>query len=217
MHAYPEEDYRKQVHASMGELLGELFCCLVGELAVIYQLQGYYKELFVTSAERVDLLNKTTGSFASVMQETILDSITLKVSRLCDAPHTSKCGEKLDTFSLRLIEEAAKEDDRLPELAGLISKAIELMTDFKVIRNKSIAHLDFDCNEGPRTSFNYLSYSKTEEVLSACGRIVEYMSHQCMGSALIVESVRNPYDAVKMLRYLKAGMESPNALKRWGL
>ena len=68
----------------LGDDLGIYYTYIYSDIyGLIYQWQEY-KELFYKSQRRIELINKSTGSFFWLIQKNMLSSIILTICRLTD-------------------------------------------------------------------------------------------------------------------------------------
>ncbi|WP_407690639.1 AbiU2 domain-containing protein [Rhodocyclus tenuis] len=70
----------------MGGEIGKVYSALWQEVAWINKKWNQYVELFGTSPERIELLNRAAPSFFRTFQDSLLDDVLLHLARLTDPP-----------------------------------------------------------------------------------------------------------------------------------
>lgn len=101
-----------------------------------------FQSLYLAGLDRIDLLNSVAGGFFGLIQHILLDSLLLNLSVLSDP---SKSGEFENLSFDRLADEFESElraKGAWSEANDLLAKFHDAVKDFKLHRNKRIAHGD---------------------------------------------------------------------------
>ena len=126
----------------MGKELGAIHAQLSQEVAYLCRLWETYKELYIQGEERIELLNKSAGSFFAITQSVYIREIISQVHRLTDPVATlARASNKNLTFYLLPHLVDASIADALSQICEEIK--IEKKKTLK-IRHKKLAHLDLE-------------------------------------------------------------------------
>src|SRR5438552_10766477 len=131
----------KHVRSLPGDV-GPLYHALYNSLTAAYLSWILFKDLFAKSKERVDLLNRTAGTFFLVIQETLRRDVLLAIARITDSVVTGRTQENATIETLVNDLRAHVEEDFGKELSA---KALDIALMCKPIRahrNKTLAHSD---------------------------------------------------------------------------
>lgn len=115
----------------------DLFKHLLNDVIWLHVKWRIYRQLYGTSAEHVELLNRTAPTFFSVAQEAILNDVLLAISRLTD-PATCAGHENL---SIARVFEAYEGNDR-PNLVPFLRELESACNRIRSRRNRRLAHRD---------------------------------------------------------------------------
>lgn len=121
------DDVRRDFEHAMGHELGVNFHRLWNDFAILNWKWAEYLELYATRQDRVDLLNRTAGAFFRMVQDALLESITLHITRMTDpeahGKHDNLTLSRLCTFlqpplfeEVKHLSDQAKEQSRLVRL-----------------------------------------------------------------------------------------------------
>lgn len=135
-----EEEVQKEYTETMGLELGTVYLALWNECVSLHYEWEEFESLFGESEERILLLNKSAPSFFRLVQDILLESVLLRISRLTDNAASGGGGKK-DNLSVH----------RLPSMVGdpirgkieVLSKVCSEKCEFaQKWRNRRIAHRD---------------------------------------------------------------------------
>jgi HEPN superfamily AbiU2-like protein len=130
-----------------------------------------YRQLYGTSAARVDLLNDCASNFFYVIQDVLLNDVQMTLSKLADPRETR--GKKNLTLETLLAEVSTR------HAAAPIAKLREQLEDFQLRcekvkhrRNKQIAHYDL----AAILSSSSIPGPSRQEIEDALGALREFMN-----------------------------------------
>jgi hypothetical protein len=204
------EEWAQEYIDSMGQQLGSLFHLLVQECNVLHLEWADYRELFGTSQERIDLLNKAARTFFYRLNGTLWEMILLRIARLtADAP---KSGTGKDNVTLRslpeLVNPAVKQ-----EVENLLDSARTKCAFAGDWRNRRIAHRDLrlalKAGAIPLSEASRLSVTNALDSISAVLNAVE--GHYMNGSSVAYLFIQSAFGAKALLYTLQEGVEACEA------
>jgi len=121
----------------------DVFQTLRSEIVWLHGRWIIFDQLFGSSQERIELLNKSAGTYFSVPQRVLLNDILISIGRLTDKPKMGN-RENLSLGQLILQLDSTKYSSLISDL-NLKLKDIEKFSDeIRKHRNKRLAHRDFD-------------------------------------------------------------------------
>jgi len=133
-----EQVREKHVKALPGDT-GPLYHALYNSLVTANLSWIVFKELFAKSKERVDLLNRTAGTFFLVTQETLRRDVMLAIARMTD----SSRGQENATVGALVNELTPHVDDATGrELAQQGAELLVICKPIQMHRHKTLAHSD---------------------------------------------------------------------------
>jgi hypothetical protein len=120
----------------------QVFDELHNDLCHLWLEWKLFRELFATTQERLELLNKTGGSLFSKLFGILQDSVYLGITRMTD-PGGSK--KRRSVTLKQLLETMVGQDSELYSRARVaVDHAQKMCNPFREDRNKRIAHSDLD-------------------------------------------------------------------------
>ncbi|MDP2761415.1 MAG: hypothetical protein Q8O64_13635 [Sideroxyarcus sp.] len=129
--------FPKEIHA--------LWATLDKEITWLHGRWFIYRQLYGTSPERVELLNKSAGSFINILQEILLHDVQLTLSKL-DDPATSgrspKIQKNMTLDALHKGLSVAGEVALADKMTASLQQFTDACTKIRTRRNKWIAHFD---------------------------------------------------------------------------
>ena len=78
------DEHRQELVEALGEEVGATLYLVECELLGLNYDYRWYRSLFGTSAERVEILNKAAGGIAAVIDEAMYDEVLSRIARLLD-------------------------------------------------------------------------------------------------------------------------------------
>ena len=207
------EECAQEYLNSMGQQLGAFFGLLVQECNSLHLEWSEYKELFGTSPERIDLLNKAARTFFYFLQGTLWEMVLLRIARLtADAPNS---GVGKDNVTLRslpgLIDPSIRTS--VETLLDVARKKCEFAADW---RNRRIAHRDLQLalKTGgiPLSQASRLSVTDALDAIAGVLNAVE--SHYLKGRQVAYSCIDSAFGARALLYTLRDGVEAHEARER---
>lgn len=129
------EQARDENVAVMGQEIGAIYSALWQEVALIYQKWGQFVELFGTSPERVDLLNKAAPTLFRTVQDSLLGDLLLHLARLTDPPQSVR----KSNLSLRRLQEVVIGSPVEAGVEASTSKAVTATAFARDWRNRRLS------------------------------------------------------------------------------
>jgi hypothetical protein len=152
--------------AAMGRELGEVYSALSNELSLCSYTWRRYVELFGTSEDRIDVLNKSASNFFGLIERVMWDDTLLHLARLTD-PSTTMGRKNLSVYGLQELITDAKLKERISELANSVRERTKFARDW---RNRLLAHRDLDIAlERPAKPLEAVSRKNVEDALASIG------------------------------------------------
>ena len=147
----------------MGRAAGRLFFKLLDEFMALRARRQIFVELFGTSAERIEILDRVSGNLFQVFHDDLFEMTLLHLSRMTDRVRTvSK-----PNLTLSALAEAAgpQHCQALSEAAEKARNKCEFARDW---RNRRLAHRDqllsLDARRRPRTASRRLVNEAVAEI-----------------------------------------------------
>jgi hypothetical protein len=131
-----------------------------------------YCQLYAKNPERIELLRRVACLFFGQVQQAMFRDILLRICHLTDKSVTND-GHHRNQSLYRLLDEVKAHDPTLMDKLGLLAKAGALKSTcgaIRILRNRVIAHRDWDARKGPLPSTN------SQEMGSAIALIQEIMN-----------------------------------------
>lgn len=205
MHTQSAAEIQKLNIEKMGETTGLVYSALWQELALLYMRWNQYVELFGTSKERIDLLNRSSGGMARTIQDTMWESVLLHLARLIDPPHAARKPEQ-GNLSFQHLCKTLQDSPIHPALIEQQSKVLNACSFAKNWRDKYIAHRDLDIalkrNAAPLA---HASRALVKEALQALSNLLNIISEHYLGSTTGFEHSTLGSEAVALLHIIKDG------------
>lgn len=134
--------------AIMGQDLGAILYSLYNEILWIKFKWIEYVELYGTSQERINVMNRSAPWLFFIVQRTLFDDILLGLAKITDPPGV---GNK-ETVSVLAISQFINDTDLKKKVSKCI-KEIKTNTEFcRDWRNRKIAHKDRKLALGDKTA-----------------------------------------------------------------
>ena len=125
--------YPKEIHA--------LWVTLDKEITWLHGRWIIYRQLYGTSRERVELLNKSAGTFFNILHDVLLHDVQLSLSKIGDpAGSGSRQNMTLDALHKDLL--SAGESTAADKMNASVQKFADACGTIRHRRNKWIAHFD---------------------------------------------------------------------------
>jgi hypothetical protein len=203
-HSTAEETEAAYV-AAMGAELGAIFYKLFCEIGTLRILWDQFVELFATKKERLSILNRSGGTFFSLVQQSFWQQTLLTLCRLTDRDRIGGRSNASICYLPGLVT-----DDRLKqELQPLIAHACESTKFARDWRNRRIAHTDLELLVGrSATELAAAGKDQVENAIIAIGAVLSRVQLHYQGSTLWVGSVPCLGGAEAVLHVLRDGIQA---------
>lgn len=194
--------------ALMGRELGEIYTALTQELVHLYYVWGQYEDLFA-SEEKVELLNRSAGSFFALAQDTLWKTVLLGICRLTDPVGQGRHRRLTINGLPKLLQ---------TELRGAVQtkvdKAVGAQTFARDWRHRTIAHNDLELRISPHQA-NPLedgTRARVDVALKALAEVLNAISfHYKDGEMAYDHAIPPTGDAEALLSVLKKGIAARDA------
>lgn len=190
--------------ALMGESLGAVYSELWQEVVWIHSNWAHYVELFGTSPQRIELLNKAAPSFFRTVQDTLFEAVLLHLARLTDS--AKSVGK--DNLSLQQLVALAADGPIGEQLAAVTLRAIAASEFARDWRNRKLAHRDLnlalDQHVDPLASASRLA---VKEALVAIIEVLNAVSSHYSDSTTAFD-LPGDSDSVSLLYVVRDGLRS---------
>lgn len=119
----------------------DLWITIRAEVVWVHGRWIIYRQLYGTSQERIDVLNRSASTFFNVFQKTLLHDVQLSLSKLGDPAGSGK--RKNLTLAALVVElEGIGESSVVSKLLPLVTTFDDACKNLRHRRNKWIAHFD---------------------------------------------------------------------------
>lgn len=137
------DEHHQELVEALGEEVGTTLYLVECELLALNNDYYWYKALFGTSAERVEILKKAAGSIAAVVDEAMYDEVLARIARLLDREST--CGKK--NLSLkRLVMVCEKNRSIARDVINSVESQLDAIdieaNNICFLRDKALSHND---------------------------------------------------------------------------
>lgn len=185
--------------------VSELWSELDYEVTWLHGRWQIYKQLFGTSEERVEILNRSAGTFALVLQDLLLDDVQLGLAKLGDAAETGRFKNLTVTALVQVLSN--HEPDLAPTLSASLKAYQGACDKIRTRRNKWIAHFDHDTLVSRRaTPLTGPSREEIELALSALRDVMNAVQLHFNDSQTAYELIMLESDGEHLLAMLKRGI-----------
>ncbi|MCC6699544.1 MAG: hypothetical protein IT365_28215 [Candidatus Hydrogenedentes bacterium] len=178
---------------NMPRNLAEAHRLLGYELYFLYTKWDYWKTLFCTDEETVDVLYSTAEFFFEIYREVLRDDMILTICRLTDPASTNVGRATKENLTLSHLEQlVSNPDDPLStRLKNLLSDIDRQVAPFRNHRNRRLGHIDLQTRfKHPDASLPDLSIEEMEKALALMAELLnsieKYFDHNerpyCQGS-----------------------------------
>jgi hypothetical protein len=190
--------------AKMGEELGTIYSALWQEVAWINRKWAQYVELFGTSPERIELLNRAAPSMIRTVQDTLWEDVLLHLARLTDPPK-SMGKANLSVRHLAALLATSPINTQAESLAASALTACEFARDW---RNRRLAHRDLDLALGQSVQpLAPASRAAVKVSLVALEELLNAVSLHYLDSTTLFNRGPGGEDAVSLLYLLRDGLQ----------
>jgi hypothetical protein len=187
--------------------LAEIHDLLYQEVSWLHARWNLYCQLYASSEDTVDLLNRSASVFFGICQDVLIDSALLGISRLTDPEETRLGKEKKPNLSLRQLLTTV-DAVAYPTLRDDIKQAIDATQgDFEFardLRNRRIAHNDLSVHrKNPVTPLAKANHQKIETALENIRNIMNLVEEHVTGSTTGYSMIVLPGDGDALIACLR--------------
>lgn len=200
------EELQQTEEKKIPSALCPLWDNLRDEVIYLHARWKIFRQLYAGSQTRIDLLNETAGSFFHMIQLVLLEHTVLSLSRLLD-PAQSGNYQNATLAQLVSHSEIQAHPCLAEELKQQLEKAKEICTPFCKVRNKRIAHRDF--NTALKIDPNPLpgiSRQNVEDALKASREFMNTVERFFTQSSTGYEHCIMDKDGDSLVAYLRLGV-----------
>jgi hypothetical protein len=200
----------KSAIAAIGQKLGSLYWALWQDVVRLHTCWDEYVELFGTSPERIDLLNKAAPTFFRMLQDTLFDNTLLHISRVTDRSRSS--GH--ENLSIRAIPPFVAELAARHRIQALVDAAVNEAEFSRDWRNRRIAHSDLDLalakngNTPPIKPLEQASRQLVKGAISAIEAVLNALANSYQNSELMFWNGFGASGAVSLLYVIDDGVKA---------
>lgn len=197
-------DQVKEAHvAAMGTDLGTVFHALYNDCAWLQVKWEQYVQLYGSSPDRVDSLNRAAALFFRVVQDALWQDTLLHLARLTDPPKSRGKGN----LSVCQLPPLITDDAFRADIQQLVDAAVTATGFARERRNKKIAHHDLALAlKDEAASIAPASRKLVKEALCAVNRVIQRFYEHYFSSDLMMDVITEPTDAVALLYTLRDGL-----------
>lgn len=210
--------------------IDEIWQAIDYEVTWLHGRWSIYRQLYGTNEGRVEILNRSAGTFASMLQDVLLDDVQLGLAKLGD-PATSriKGGTVVENLTLENLCQSVIATGALQaKLPSLLSAYNAACADVRDRRNKRIAHFDLHTMLGSNVSISGPSRAEVEAALAALRGIMNCICLHFTNSQTGYEHIMLDSDGDSLIALLRRGLRyqdlvidgaiSPDDLRssKWG-
>jgi HEPN superfamily AbiU2-like protein len=195
-----------EVDPRLPAAIHDLWSALKSEVVWLHGRWIIYLQLYGTSAERIDLLNRSGSTFFYILQMTLLHDVQLSLSKLDDpAGSGTRKNMTLDALVEQLgdVGEAAVAAEIKPLVAAYHASCVKL----RQRRNKSIAHYDLNTMLAAKvTPIEGPSRAEIETALEALREVMNHVELHYTQSQTAYEHFIMTHDGDQVIEVLKRGL-----------
>ena len=187
----------------MGPHLGPVYNALWNEVAWLHAKWHEYKELYGEKPPRLELLNRASGFFFRIVQDTLWENTLLHLARLTD-PSRSAGRQNLTVLQLPSLVNDPGLREQLEALLTEAKSKAEFARDW---RNRHIAHRDLDKALGKGAEpLAAASRNHVDEALRALAAVLNRVNTFYLKSTLTFDVIAPMTGGVALLYVLRDGL-----------
>lgn len=187
----------------LGPELGEVFNALWQEVAWLHSVWEEFEELYATSKERIELLNRTAPFFFHFVQQELWHGVLIRIRKLTDPAETRKKQNLTICRLPGLCDEPVRS-----KVQHRVETALEAAMFARDWGNRHVAHLDLDLALGrPAVPLPGVSKAATREALAAIHDVLNCISMELMDAEMHATPIHGPDGAETLLYLLQDGLD----------
>ena len=165
----------------------------------------FYRSMFGTNPERVELLNSCSGIFAVVLEKTLFESVILTLCRLLDPVEMGHPPKTRRNMTLQRLTEYMDGEIRI-EYESKLDVLKEQSGFARDWRNRRIAHSDYYVSSGS-ANLEAASRAKVQTVLDLSGDLLVFVYERLLDTHLVLDPILSLEDEMRVLRLLHSGLQ----------
>lgn len=188
--------------------IDEIWQAIDYEVMWLHGRWSIYRQLYGTNEGRIEILNHSAGTFASMLQDVLLDDVQLGLAKLGD-PATSriKGGTVVANLTLEnLCQSVIATGSLQAKLPPLLSAYNAACADVRDRRNKRIAHFDLHTMLGSNVSISGPSRAEIEAALAVLRDIMNCIFLHFTNSQTGYEHIVLDSDGDSLIAVLRRGL-----------
>jgi hypothetical protein len=184
------------------------------EVTWLHGRWAIYRQLYGTSEGRVDVLNRSAGTFSYMLQDVLLDDVQLGLAKLGDSATTRIKGTAVENLTLRhLCQLVTATGELVSELQPLLARYDNACARARERRNKRIAHFDLRTMLTAKASLHGPSREEIEVALDALRRVMNCISLHFTETQTAYELIVLDSDGDSLIATLKRGLRYQELVK----
>jgi len=174
------------------------------EMAWLHAKWIMYRQLFAATERRIALLNASASVFFRVIHDTLLDDVVLTICKLTDDRGTgARRNAVLD--ELLHVETIRSRPEVLVTLTAQLTAVKNSTAPLRFVRNKRIAHRDFDTALASDEDLPGVSRTSVEDALRPMREAMN-TAHSCFSHSELSYQVFMSADGNALVETLKRGL-----------
>jgi len=202
------EEVRADHLNKLGPKLGAVFHALKNDVAWLQVKWAEYRELFGTSPQRIDILNKAAGLFSRIVQDALWESVLLDLTRLTDP---IEIGGK-SNLTIAKLPELCDEPALGSEVSELVETALKATKFARDWRNRRISHRDLMLAvDSAAKPLEPASRAQVSNAVRAIHSVLNHISEKVLDTTLGDQVITPATGSVSLLHVLRDGLEADEA------
>jgi hypothetical protein len=184
------------------------------EVTWLHGRWAIYRQLYGTSEARVEILNRSAGTFAHMLQDVLLDDVQLGLAKLGDPAVSRIKGAMVENLTLsNLCQLVTAAGALVGELPALLTSYDDACVKVRERRNTRIAHFDLQTMLKSKASLMGPSRAEIEVALEALRCVMNRIALHFTGSQTAYEQIVLDSDGDSLLATLKRGLRYRELVK----
>ena len=184
------------------------------EVTWLHGRWAIYRQLFGTSEARVDVLNRSAGTFSHMLQDVLLDDVQLGLAKLGDPATTRIKGTAVENLPLiNLCQFVTASGALVDDLPPLVATYDNACAKARNRRNKRIAHFDLRTMLKAKASLRGPSREEIEVALGALRSVMNCIALHFTGTQTAYELIVLDSDGDSLIATLKRGLRYRELVK----
>ena len=184
------------------------------EVTWLHGRWAIYRQLYGTSAARVDILNRSAGTFAHMLQDVLIDDVQLGLAKLGDPAISRVKGAAVENLTLaNLCQLITASGILAAELPALLTAYDAACAKARERRNKRIAHFDLETMLRSKASLLGPSREEIEVALEALRCVMNRIALHFTDTQTAYDLVVLDSDGDSLIATLKRGLRYRELVK----